>query len=314
MVATGLILLVGSGLAGATITYRWLFPGPPYQEIIVFPPADTGTPATVPPADTGIPATVPPATVPPTLYERLEAGPGVIYATDFSSLDPEWTAYHSPGHAGRGLRRPSAVTIEPATAPAGDHYEADSILRITARMGTGVEAGQLVSGGLALGRPQTYGTYTFRMRVDPDPDRATSGVALLWPASERWPEHGEIDMFETWVNRDTRIPVETNIHYLWPEAEPPYDPSDDRLLSAHHRLVDGTRWHVYRFEWRPDRLVMTIDGGQPRILTTDPTRIPHWDMVPTFQLDAFPTPDRPDDDPVLTGEVALEVDWFVITG
>jgi len=182
-----------------------------------------------------------------------------VYATDFASLDGDWVVYDSPGHGGRGLRRPSAVTIESAAATT----EGESVLRITARMGRGDEAGQLVSGGLALLRPRTYGTYTFRMRVDPDGAEVTSGVALLWPWSNRWPEDGELDMFETWANRDTRAPVETNLHWLDPDAEPPYDSSDDEKTQDTHPGVDGTQWHTYVLEWRPDLVSIAIDGGEP---------------------------------------------------
>ena len=243
----------------------------------------------------------------PSTFEDLSQRPGTVYATDFATLDPDWDVYDSPGHAGRGLRRPSAVTVG-----ADPEAEGSSVLRITARMGEGSEAGELVSGGLALDRPRTYGTYTFRMRVDADPDEGTSGVALLWPESNRWPQDGELDMVETWANRATRAPVESNIHWLSPDAVAPFDDGDDRLLSVRYEGVDATEWHTYRFDWRARRLTMSIDGGPARALTVDPTRIPHWDMVPTFQLDAFPAPDAPDQDPVLSGEVTLEVDWLVI--
>lgn len=231
----------------------------------------------------------------------------VVYATDFTSLDEDWTVYDSEGHAGWGLRRPSAVTIEQDPAAEGG-----SVLRITARMGSGDEAGQLVSGGLALGRPRITGTYTFRMRVASDPDEATSGVALLWPWSNQWPRDGEIDIVETWGDRITRTPVETNIHSLDPDAVEPYTEADDRLLSIRHEGLDGREWHIYRFEWRADELAMSVDGGARRVLTDDLSRIPTVEMVPTFQLDAFPTPDAPFEQPSLTGEVILEVDWLVI--
>lgn len=237
----------------------------------------------------------------------LRNAAAVVYATDFTSLDDDWTVYDSEGHAGRGLRRPSAVTIEPDPTAEGG-----SVLRITARMGSGDEAGELVSGGLALSRPRVTGTYTFRMRIGSDPDEGTSGVAILWPRSNQWPRDGEIDMVETWGDRITRTPVETNIHSLDPDAVEPYTEADDRLLTVRHEGVDGREWHIYRFEWRADELAMTVDDGARQILTDDPSRIPAVEMVPTFQLDAFPTPDAPFADPVLTGEVTLEVDWLVI--
>ena len=241
--------------------------------------------------------------------ETRDRATALVYATDFQELVfADWEIYDSPGHAGLGWRRPSAITIEP-------HPEAEggSVLTITARMGTDdEEAGQIVSGGLALLRPKTYGTYTFRMRVDPDPARVTSGVAILWPWSNRWPEDGELDMVETWVNRDTRAPVETNIHYLDPFAQPPFEVADDRLWSIVHSGLDGSQWHTYRFDWRADRLTMAIDDGPARVVTDDPLHIPDWPMVPTFQLDAFPAPDGTRESAAVQGEVTLEVDWLVI--
>lgn len=242
-------------------------------------------------------------------FAELRGQPGVVYATDFTELsDVEWEIYDSPGHAGLGLRRPSAITLEP-----DDEAEGGSVLTITARTGTeGDEAGQLVSGGMALRLPLVYGTYTFRIRVDPDPAQVTSGVAILWPWSNRWPEDGELDMFETWVNRTTRAPVESNIHYLDPLAEPPFVDTDDRLFSVVHSSVDGSVWHTYRFDWRADGLSMAIDDGPMRLLTDDPLHIPDWLMVPTFQLDAFPAPGGTREGAALEVPVALEVDWLVI--
>ncbi|MEM9566538.1 MAG: glycoside hydrolase family 16 protein [Actinomycetota bacterium] len=244
----------------------------------------------------------------PSPFAELRDRPTTVFATDFTSLGDDWEIYDSPGHAGLGWRRPSAITLEPEPAAEGG-----SVLTITARMGTdNEEAGEIVSGGMALLRPRTYGTYTFRMRVDPDPAEVTSGVAILWPWSNRWPEDGELDMFETWVNRSTRAPVETNIHYLDPFAEAPYDTSDDRLFSIVHSGLDGSEWHTYRFEWRADQLTMAIDDGPVRLLSDDPLHIPDWMMVPTFQLDAFPAPGGTREDAALDGPVVLEVDWLVV--
>lgn len=244
----------------------------------------------------------------PTPFTELRDGPDTVFATDFTDLDDEWEIYDSPGHAGLGWRRPSAITLEP-----DPEAEGGSVLTITARMGTDdEEAGEIVSGGMALLRPRTYGTYTFRMRVDRDPAEVTSGVAILWPWSNRWPEDGELDMVETWVNRSTRAPVETNLHYLDPFAEPPFEDSDDRLFSIVHSGVDGSQWRTYRFDWRADRLTMAIDDGPVRLLSDDPLHIPDWLMVPTFQLDAFPAPGRTREEAALDGPVSLEVDWLVI--
>lgn len=233
------------------------------------------------------------------------AGDEVTYYTDFSGpLGPEWDLYDSIGHAGWGLRRPSAITIEDDPTARGGR-----VLAITARMGEGDEAGLLVSGGMKLRVPQTYGRYTFRVRIEPDPDEVTSGVVLLWPESNEWPRDGEIDIVETWANRDTRTPVETNIHWLDPDAVEPYDSGDDDREQFDHDGVDGTEWHVYQLDWRADRVQLSIDGAPPLVVSDDPAEIADWPMEPTIQLDAFDAPDRPGEQPVMDGAVTMYVDW-----
>ena len=112
-------------------------------------------------------------------------------------LDPDrWNLYDSPGNAGFGLRRPWTITVD------------DGLLTITAQMVDGL----LVSGGMAHRVDQTYGRWEFRVRTDPDPSEATSGVVLTWPQSENWPIDGENNMYETGTN-PVRSPFMTFIHY-----------------------------------------------------------------------------------------------------
>ncbi len=242
---------------------------------------------------------------------ELPDGLGVLgedeYFNDFSEpLGPEWVAYDSIGHAGWGLRRPSAIGFQEDVTAAGE-----SVLTITAAMGVDDEEGQLVSGGLKLVMPQTYGRYTMRIRVESDPSEVTSGVALLWPESNEWPRDGEIDIMETWANRVSRTPVESNLHWLNPAATEPFERSDDAKQLATHPGVDGTLWHVYQLEWREDLVSVSVDGGEPVILSTDPTQIADWPMEPALQLDAFPSPDAPDLQPVLDAPVTMFVDYIL---
>lgn len=232
-----------------------------------------------------------------------------VYENSFSgSLGPEWEIYDSIGNAGWGLRRPSAVSIAPdPTATDGE------ALKITADMGVGAEAGQLVSGGIKLkNHAQTYGVYTARIRVDDDPAQALSGVALLWPLSNLWPQDGEIDWFETWGNRDTRTPVEGNIHWLNPAAVPPYTPADDLFQQITHPGIDGSDWHVYQLVWEANLVTVSVDGGTPVVLASDPAKIPDWPMEVTFQLDAFDSPLNPNQQPVVTQPVDMCVDWVLV--
>ncbi len=222
------------------------------------------------------------------------------YSNNFAGGDLDtanWTLYHSPGHAGLGLRRASAIDVVPSDGATGG-----SVLQITASMGTGDEAGELVSGGMMLqGRTQTYGRYSVRVRVDADPAGVTSGVVLLWPESGRWPDDGEIDFFEGWANRETRSPVESNLH--WAD-----EAGRDQMVSAAH-AVSGTEWHTYTLDWRPDLVAVSVDGGKPQVLSTDPIRIPHVPMNLAIQLDNFEAVDRPGEPPVLRKPIRLQVDW-----
>lgn len=230
------------------------------------------------------------------------------YFNDFSQpLGPEWWAYDSIGHDGWGFRRPSAIELVTDETAAGE-----SVLTITASMGVGDEQGQMVSGGLKLLLPQTYGRYTIRARVEADPSEVTSGVALLWPQSNEWPRDGEIDFMETWANRSSRTPVESNLHWLNPAASEPFNAVDDAKQLGTHPDVDGTLWHIYQLEWREDLVSVSVDGGAPLILSTDPDEIADWPMELAMQLDAFPAPDAPDEQPVLDQPVTMYVDYVLV--
>lgn len=232
----------------------------------------------------------------------------VGFYTDFDApLESNWDIYYSPGHAGWGLRRPSAVAVGP-DPQAGT----GGLLTITAKMGTGDETGQLVSGGVKVHHPQIYGNYLVRVKVEPDPDGVTSGAVLLWPESNQHPRDGEIDILESWSNRETRTPVESNLHWLRPGAEPPFTAADDYKAQVVHPGVDGTEWHVFELEWREDLVSVAVDGGTPVVLSTNPAEIASWNMEPTIQLDAFDAFDAPGVQPSLTGEVVMSVDYLIV--
>ena len=230
-----------------------------------------------------------------------------VYYEDFGDGrldDTSWDVYHAVGHDGWGLRRRSAVTVAPDQAATGG-----MVLQITARMGSGDEAGQLVSGGMKLlGHSLTEGRYTLRARVDPDANEATSGVVQLWPSSDRWPDGGEINIMETWSNRATRSPVESALHWA--------DGGQHRYVRTTHgtgaEAVSAAEWHVYTLDRTADRVAVSVDGSEPVVLSTSPDRIPQEPMDLTVQLDAFDTPAAPGQQPIMTGEVRLMVDWIRI--
>lgn len=183
-----------------------------------------------------------------------------------------WYLYDSEGNAGYGLRRPSAIATR------------NGRLVITARM----EGDALVSGGMAHNLAQTYGRWEFRVRTDPDPSAATSGVVLTWPASGNWPVDGENDIYETETS-PTRFPFSTFIHY----GE---DNDQEHLVHA----ADATQWHDMAMEWTPDAIVIFRDGQRVGSIT-NPDAIPHVPHHLTVQLDAWS--DRMGD------PVTMEVEW-----
>lgn len=192
------------------------------------------------------------------------AGPGVD--TD------NWYLYDSPGNAGFGLRRPSAIATR------------DGMLVITASMVDGA----LVSGGMAHRTDQIYGRWEFRVRTDPDPSEATSGVVLTWPGSDNWPIDGENDMYETERDPD-RTPFRTFIHYG-------ADNSQEFLTHE----ADGTEWHDMVMEWTADRIALYRDGQYVGEIN-DPAVIPDVPHHMTIQLDAWTDS--------MGDPVEMEVDW-----
>lgn len=247
----------------------------------------------------------------------------VLYANAFPVagaapvvLGPEWELYQGPGHAGWGLRRPSAISV----VDDADATRTANVLRLRASMGSGAEAGLMVSGGMKLKVPVTYGRVRTRVRVGRDPDEVTSGVMILWPSvgprwptePEVWPAGIEIDVWETYGARATRTPVETNINRLAAGVRhgPPFTEDDRELYHVEWAGVDGSSWHVVEFTWLPDRLTLAVDGGAP-VEVADESWIPHWDHELTFQLDGFDAPHAPGRQPALSegNSPTLDVDW-----
>ncbi|MBE7177484.1 MAG: glycoside hydrolase family 16 protein [Mucilaginibacter polytrichastri] len=179
---------------------------------------------------------------------------------DGTSVDTtHWAMYDGPGHAGNGLRKPSAFTVR------------KGLLMITAQM----QNGRLVSGGMAHKGNFRYGKFAFRVRTEPDPSGATSGVVLTWPQSERWPQDGENDMYETGQN-PRRKPFETFIHY------------GDRPETQYHfrHEADAKAWHIIEMEWSADQLILFRDGKRVWTLD-DKDAIPDVPHHLCLQLDAF---------------------------
>ncbi len=217
---------------------------------------------------------------PPACLQTSPDGPvwRLFFVEEFDgpAIDTDdWYLYDSPGNAGFGLRRPSAIAIE------------DGLLVITAQMIDGT----LVSGGMAHTDDQIYGRWTFRVLTEPDPSEATSGVVLTWPESNDWPIDGENDMYET-GRAANRTPFHTFIHYG----------ADNRQEHLIHE-ADGTQWQEITMEWTAERITMFRNGefaGEIRNLEAIPD-VPHH---MTIQLDAWTE--------VMSDPVRMYVDWVEV--
>lgn len=189
-----------------------------------------------------------------------------------------WWPYTTPGHNNNGLRRPEAVTI------------ADGILTVTAQMKDGV----LVSGAVRDLKNYQYGKFEFRVKADPDPSGVTSAVVLTWPQSEKWPDDGENDMFETHSDSNPdRAFFETNILSGLPLNK----------WSKGHYAIDATQWHIVTMIWKADAIRIYVDDKLKWKLS-DPDAIVDKPHHLCIQLDAFK--------PTMTGISRMYVDWVKI--
>jgi hypothetical protein len=208
-------------------------------------------------------------------------GRKLVFQDDFNgnAVNPAaWSFYNSPGHAGNGLRRPSAFSTD-------GHGQ----LVITAQM----IDGKIVSGGMANRVNQTYGLYEFRVRTDPDPTGTMSGVVLTWPQSGRWPQDGENDIYETGTRANTRSPFSSFVHF---------GKQNSQRSFRHH--ADGAQWHTMAMDWSPSAIKVYRDGVLDWTVT-NPKAIPKVAHHLCVQLDAFANRQ-------LTTPVRMYVDWVRI--
>ena len=162
----------------------------------------------------------------------------LVFADRFSGTRlnrANWSPYDSPGHAGNGLRRASALALD------GKGH-----LVLTARM----VAGQVVSGGMALRRSRAYGYYEFRVRTERDPTGTMSGVVLTWPRSGNWPADGELDMYETGNRPNTRKPFHTFVHF---------GSANNQYYYTH--AADAAEWQTIAMEWATSAIKIYRNGA-----------------------------------------------------
>ena len=203
--------------------------------------------------------------------EQAPAGPpaasgrSLIFADEFNgtALDPAvWDIYDGPGHAGFGLRRPSALSLD-----------GQGNLVVTASMADG----QIVSGGMGAWQNFTYGRVEFRVRTETDPTGTVSGVVMTWPKEQWSPEFTENDIYETGPIPNNTAEFTTFIHF---------GTQNWQKWKTHH--VDPSQWHVVEMEWYPDLLEIYIDHVLAYRID-DPAVIPDVLHHVCIQLDARAT-------------------------
>jgi len=219
-----------------------------------------------------------------------------------------WSKYSGPGHGGNGLRQPAAISVS------------NGELVITAKNidsdGNGT-LDKVSSGGMSNRTNTKYGRFEARVRTELDPSGILSGVILTWPQTNKWPDEGENDFYETGTDPDTvtpRNPFSSFIHYPVP---PPLPPKTPQAYVGHN--ADGTQYHDMRMDWTPDYIKIYRDGVLIKTINESddhtinqgtvaaPNNITYTDNIPDFshhmtvQLDATkPT--------LLSGEVKMYVD------
>jgi hypothetical protein len=170
-------------------------------------------------------------------------------------LETNWSLYDGEGHAGNGLRSPSAMSVS------------GGVVTITGDAnGT--------TGGMAWkqGRSQ-YGRWEARVK-SPVADPSYNAVMLLWPDAENWPVGGEVDFME--IGDETRQEVDFFLHY-----------GEDNSQLHDQVAIDATQWHNWAVEWSPTQITGYVDG-EPWFSTTQASALPPGPMHLTLQLDWFP--------------------------
>lgn len=215
-----------------------------------------------------------------------------IYRNTFGGREniDDWRLYYGSGHAGNGLRRPSAI------------QKKHGKLVITATN----QNGTTVSGGMSQrSLSQTYGCYRFRVRTDHDYSNTTSGVVMTWPTTAGKKNGGENDIYETTHRYAKRKPFMTFIH------RPGDQSNNSRQQHWYKHQAQADRYQIMTMVWTPDEMIIQRQGLDihGRYTTTQHTvpkaNIPHVAHHPAIQLDAR-------NGNTLKASVRLELDWFEV--
>ena len=206
----------------------------------------------------------------------------LLFQDDFngSSVNTsDWDIYDGTGHAGNGLRKPSAFTVS------------GGILSCTASMVGGI----LTSGGMAHKLNRTYGRYEARVLCQNDPSGIMSGVILTWPQSEVWPQDGENDFYETGTGQRTSTSGwNTYIHYGTVGSDQDY----------YHHSGDARAWHTVAMDWTASSIQL-FDDGVLKWTDSNTDHIPDVNHHLCIQYDAFGSS--------VSASSSLQVDWVKIS-
>jgi hypothetical protein len=240
---------------------RWLAGANPHKKSPSPSDSPSGSPTAAPSAGTTHSASPgPTADTSPTATRTASPGPvatgpvwSPVWTDDFTAFPSSgnWGIYNGVGHAGQGIRSPSAFSA------------AGGILTITGTAGG-------TTGGMARLGDQRYGKWEARVR--------TAGctcyhpVLILWGTPGTWPQSGEVDYLESFS------PTRNNmfVHY-----------GTNNSQVSGSIAVDMTQWHTYTVEWTPNYIAGYVDG-QRFFYSTDRTIQPPSMVHATIQLDWFP--------------------------
>lgn len=244
---------------------------------VTFTQPQATEPGVVTPPPTASPTPSDPLTPLPATEAAIEYGWGTPEAADEFNYtgapdSTKWSVYNSAGHAGNGLRRPSAWKVDGAAATV-----------------TGDSQG--TTGGMSFrpDRGTTYGRWEARMKVSANRDPQYHPVLIVWPDAGRTAStnYQEIDFSES-----TGDPAVNRffLHYG----------SGSKQVSA-SKTLDMTAWHNYAVDWQPGKITGYIDGIKWFENTAQAPLIKAPSHF-TAQLDWFPSGSAP-------RTSSMSVDW-----
>jgi len=185
----------------------------------------------------------------------------VVDGDEFDYAGPpnsKWGMYDGPGHAGNGIRTPSAFNVGGGILTCSGDAKGNT-------------------GGMSFHRSARYCRVEWRIRTYSD-NPSGSGhryhpVLIMWPTSDLWPQGGEFDFFET--NCESGM-YEAYLHI----------PGNDGSAQEYvHKNLDIQNFHNYAFEWTSKGIKGWIDGVE--VFNFPGFKQPPGPMQATIQLDNF---------------------------